>query len=57
MNNEISDRQDATNQPVDDMASRAPRTRFKKWVVAMLSLLQRGEKKIVENFRVPPNGA
>ncbi|MGE8564831.1 MAG: hypothetical protein ACN6PV_00085 [Achromobacter sp.] len=57
MNNEISPRQDSPTNPATDMTPCRPRSGFKKWAAAMLSLVKRAEKKIVENFRVPPNGA
>jgi hypothetical protein len=56
MNNEISPRQDTATHPVTEMTPPSPR-RLQRWATAMLARLRRAEKKCVERFRVPPNGA
>ncbi|CAB3740295.1 hypothetical protein LMG3458_05708 [Achromobacter deleyi] len=44
--------QTAMNLPPD-----RPGGRLRRWVTAVRARLARAEKRIIERFRVPPNGA
>jgi len=56
MENKTSEQQDNAAQAPADMAPGHPKKCVSRWIAVTISLLQKAEKKIIESFRVPPNG-
>lgn len=44
-------------QTATDLPPDRPAGRLRRWAIAVRTRLARAEKRIIERFRVPPNGA
>jgi|GEM_PF-4343592 len=53
----LSPRRAPAEQTAMDLPPDRPGGRLRRWAIAVRTRLARAEKRIIERFRVPPNGA